>query len=182
MLPELTTHSLLPLSQLLASFAAACLHKDPRQRPSAAQLLQHKLIAQARTSAHLQKHLLQGLPLLPARLLELQVRQHTQQAMLMRSAASQGRPSGPDQQAAAQPTGMPLGSRRTRRRSSLRSFSCSLPHAMAGAAQASSVPVPVPSCSSVQVSYHTHSLGWPQHAAVLMTHVSSSILHTRTRS
>lgn len=46
---------------------AMCLQKDPSRRPTARALLEHRFFRHAKESAHIKKHLLEGLPPLPER-------------------------------------------------------------------------------------------------------------------
>lgn len=64
--------------QALASFASACLQRDPDRRPSAAQLLHHSLITRhAQPHGYVRQQLLSGLAPLTSRLLELHVRDYS---------------------------------------------------------------------------------------------------------
>eukprot|EP00775_Hariotina_reticulata_P001948 gene1948-2277_t len=60
-------------SRGMREVVARCLNKDPAQRPSAKQLLEHKFFKQARDADYLKRHILADLPPLPQRVTEIRV-------------------------------------------------------------------------------------------------------------
>lgn len=54
-------------SRALRELVALCLQKDPNKRPTAAKLLEHRFIKEAKKPDYIVKHLLEGLPTLPER-------------------------------------------------------------------------------------------------------------------
>lgn len=54
-------------SKAMRDIVAKCLVKDPKQRPTAAQLLEHKFFKTAHDAHYLQRHVLEGLPPVPVR-------------------------------------------------------------------------------------------------------------------
>jgi serine/threonine-protein kinase OSR1/STK39 len=55
-------------SKAMRDIVAKCLVKDPTQRPTAAQLLDHKFFKTAHDAAYLQRHVLENLPSAPRRM------------------------------------------------------------------------------------------------------------------
>ena len=58
-------------SKAMRDIVAKCLVKDPRLRPSASQLLEHKFFKTAHDAHYLQQHVLKGLPPVPLRVEEM---------------------------------------------------------------------------------------------------------------
>ena len=61
------TESKKHFSKAMRDIVAKCLVKDPTQRPTAAQLLEHKFFKTAHDAHYLQRHVLEGLPPVPVR-------------------------------------------------------------------------------------------------------------------
>lgn len=62
-------------SKHMRELVAKCLQKDPSQRPSASQLLEHRFFKTAHDAAYLSKHLLTGLPTVTERLAKIKAQQ-----------------------------------------------------------------------------------------------------------
>jgi serine/threonine-protein kinase OSR1/STK39 len=62
-------------SKHMRELVAKCLQKDPTQRPSASQLLEHRFFKTAHDAAYLSKHLLAGLPTVTERLAKIKAQQ-----------------------------------------------------------------------------------------------------------
>lgn len=73
-------------SKAMRDIVAKCLVKDPNQRPSASQLLEHKFFKTAHDAHYLQQHILKGLPPVPMRVEE------------MRKGQANNGPDGPQEQ------------------------------------------------------------------------------------
>lgn len=67
-------------SRALRDFVGICLQKDPKRRPSAAKLLEHRFIKEAKKPDFLVKHLLEGIPDLWERTANLNEREKARQA------------------------------------------------------------------------------------------------------
>ena len=67
-------------SRALRDFVSICLQKDPSKRPSAAKLLEHKFLKEAKKPDFLVKHLLDGIPTLGDRTAKLNEREKARQA------------------------------------------------------------------------------------------------------
>ena len=67
-------------SRALRDFVSICLQKDPSKRPSAAKLLEHKFLKEAKKTDFLIKHLLDGIPTLGDRTAKLNEREKARQA------------------------------------------------------------------------------------------------------
>ena len=67
-------------SRALRDFVSVCLQKDPKRRPTAAKLLEHRFIKEAKKPDFLVKHLLEGIPALGERTAELNAREKARQA------------------------------------------------------------------------------------------------------
>ncbi|KAK3255789.1 hypothetical protein CYMTET_35050 [Cymbomonas tetramitiformis] len=69
-------------SKALREFVSLCLDKDPEKRPSAAKLLEHKFLKEARKKEILVKHLLEGQPSLGERTRKLREREVERRAQM----------------------------------------------------------------------------------------------------
>lgn len=67
-------------TRALRDFVAICLQKDPKRRPSAAKLLEHRFIKEAKKPDFLVKHLLEGIPNLGERTANLNERERARAA------------------------------------------------------------------------------------------------------
>ena len=64
----------------LRDFVSVCLQKDPKRRPSAAKLLEHRFLKEAKKPDFLVKHLLEAIPSLGERTAQLNERERARQA------------------------------------------------------------------------------------------------------
>ena len=67
-------------SRSLRDFVSVCLQKDPKRRPSAAKLLEHRFLKEAKKPDFLVKHLLESIPPLGERTARLNEREKARQA------------------------------------------------------------------------------------------------------
>lgn len=87
-------------SRALRDFVSICLQKDPSKRPSAAKLLEHKFLKEAKKPDFLVKHLLDGIPTLGDRTAKLNEREKARQAQRAAAVAAGGLSSAPSTEAA----------------------------------------------------------------------------------
>ena len=87
-------------SRALRDFVSICLQKDPSKRPSAAKLLEHKFLKEAKKPDFLVKHLLDGIPTLGDRTARLNEREKARQAQRAAAVAAGGLSSAPSTEAA----------------------------------------------------------------------------------
>ena len=87
-------------SRALRDFVSICLQKDPSKRPSAAKLLEHKFLKEAKKTDFLIKHLLDGIPTLGDRTAKLNEREKARQAQRAAAVAAGGLSSAPSTEAA----------------------------------------------------------------------------------
>ena len=100
--PELeNSHGGRAFSKTMREFVALCLQKDPTQRPTANQLLQHRFIRSAKTSDYIKKHLLNGLPDLAERVRYLHEKREIAREARAKQAATSGRSSPAPQHSVA---------------------------------------------------------------------------------
>jgi len=71
------TESKKHFSKAMRDIVAKCLVKDPKQRPTAAQLLEHKFFKTAHDAHYLQRHVLEGLPPVPVRVEMMRAAAHS---------------------------------------------------------------------------------------------------------
>ena len=86
----------------LRDFVSVCLQKDPKRRPTAAKLLEHRFLKEAKKGDFLVKHLLENIPPLGERTLKLNEREKSRHAERAAAVASGNLGSAASTDAAAE--------------------------------------------------------------------------------